>query len=90
MPNPTSPRVCQLPKGAGGRLAGLDKLFFGDLIFGESVYSAVLHRPQHQPGSPEQAQTWPFGFTYSILPETPPFAEIGLIYFGLWCAKMAS
>jgi hypothetical protein len=32
MPNPTSPRVCQLPKGAGARLAGLNKLFFGDLI----------------------------------------------------------
>ena len=28
MPNPTSPRVGQLPKGAGARLAGLNKLFF--------------------------------------------------------------
>ncbi len=32
MPNPTSPRVCQLPKGAGARLAGLNKLIFWDLI----------------------------------------------------------
>jgi hypothetical protein len=32
MPNQTSPRVCQLPKGAGVRLAGLNKLFFWDLI----------------------------------------------------------
>ncbi len=32
MPNPTSPRVCQLPKGAGARLACLNKLFFWDLI----------------------------------------------------------
>ncbi len=32
MQNPTSPRVCHLPKGAGTRLAGLDKLIFGELI----------------------------------------------------------
>ena len=32
MPNPTSPRVCQLPKGAGARMVGLNKLFFWDLI----------------------------------------------------------
>ncbi len=29
MPYPTSPRVCQLPKGAGACLAGLNKVFFG-------------------------------------------------------------
>ncbi len=28
MPNSTSPRVCQLPKGAGARSAALNKLFF--------------------------------------------------------------
>ncbi len=83
IPNPTSPRVYQLPKGDGGRLAGLNKLFFGDLIFGESVYLTVLHRPQHRSGSPKQAQTWPYGFTYSIVQEAPAFAEIRPAYFGL-------
>jgi hypothetical protein len=43
MPNPTSPCVYQLPKVAGACLAGLNKLFFGDLIFGELVLTAVLH-----------------------------------------------
>jgi hypothetical protein len=38
MPNPISPRVYQLPKGGEARLAGLNKLFIGDLIFGETVY----------------------------------------------------
>ena len=92
MPNPTSPRVCQLPKGTGASLAGLNKLFFWDLILvgpdsGESVLTPVLHRSQHRPGSPKQAQTWPDGFTYSIVQETPAFAEIGPIYSGLWCAE---
>jgi hypothetical protein len=40
MPNPT----CQLPKGAGARMAGLNMLLFWDLIFGESVLTAVLHQ----------------------------------------------
>ncbi len=74
----------QLPEGAEARLAGLNKLFFGDLTLGESVYLAILHRPQHRPGSPKQAQTWPDGPTYSIVQEAPVFAEIGPIYFGLW------
>ena len=87
MPNPTSPRVCQLPKGAGACLAGLNKLFFGDLYFGESVLSAVLHRSQHWPGSPKQAQTWPDGSTYSMVQGTSAFAGIRPICFGLWCAK---
>jgi hypothetical protein len=56
-------------KGVGARLAGLNKLFFGDLILGESVYSAVLHRPQNRPGSPKQAQKRHDGFTYSIVQE---------------------
>jgi hypothetical protein len=51
------------------------------------VLTAVLHRSQHQPGSPKQAQTRPDGSTYSIVQGTPAFAEIGPIYFGLWCAK---
>jgi hypothetical protein len=68
-------------------LAGLDKLLFLDLIFGESVYSAVLHQPKHQPGSPKQVQTQPYGSTYSIVQETPAFAEIVPIHFGLWYAK---
>ncbi len=59
----------------------------GDLIFGQSVYVTVLHWPQHRPGSPKQAQMWPYGSTYSIVQEAPAFAEIGIIYFGLWCAK---
>jgi hypothetical protein len=81
MSNPTSPRVCQLPKGAraawgsGARLAGLTKLFVSDLIFGESVLTAVLHRSQHRPGSLKQAQTWPDGSTNSIVQLTPVFAE---------------
>ncbi len=37
--------------------------------------------------SPKQAQTWPYGPTYLIVPETPAFAEIGSIYIGLWCAE---
>ncbi len=79
MPNPTSvtsPRVCQLPKGAGARLAGLNKLVFLGPDFGESVLTAVLHRSQHRPGSPKQAQTCPNGSTYSIVQGTPAFAEI--------------
>ncbi len=87
MPNPTSPRVYQLPKGAGARLAGLNKLFFGDLVLGELVYSAVLHRPQHRPGSPKLAQTRPDDSNYSIVQEVPAFAEIGPINFVLWCAE---
>ncbi len=71
MPNPISPRVWQLPKGAGARLAGLNKqltsCIFWDLIFGESVLAAVLHRSQRRPGSPKQAQTWPDGSTYAIV-----------------------
>jgi hypothetical protein len=60
---------------------------FGDLIFGESVLTAVLHRSQHRPRSPKQAQTRPDGSTYSIVQGTPASAEIGPIYFGLWCAQ---
>ncbi len=83
MPNPTSPRVCQLPKGAGARLAGLNKLFFWDLCFGESVFTAVLLWSQHRPGSPKQAQTRRNGSTYSIVQGTPAFAEIRpKMYFG--------
>ncbi len=76
MPNPTSPRVCQLPKGAGACLAGLNKLFFWGPYFGESVLSAVLHLSQHWPGSPKQAKTWPDGSTYSMVQGTPAFAGI--------------
>ena len=83
MPSLTSPRVHQLPKGAGARLTGLNKRFLGDLTLDESVYSAVLHRPQPRPGSPKQAQTWPDGSIYSIVQEAPTFAEIGPMYFGL-------
>ncbi len=50
--------------------------FIWDLILGESVHSAVLHRPQHRPGSPRQSQTWPYGFSYSIVQETPAFAVL--------------
>ena len=49
--------------------------------------NAVSHRSQHRPGSPKQAQTWPDGSTYSIVQGAPAFAEIGPIYFGLWCAE---
>jgi hypothetical protein len=90
MPNLTSPRVCQFPKGDGASLAGLNKLLFRDLILVNqslSVLTAVSHRSQHRPGSPKQAQTWPNSSTYSIVQGTPAFAEIGPIYFGLWCAK---
>ena len=52
-----------------------------------SVLTAVSHRSQHRPGSLKQAQTWPNSSTYSIVQGTPAFAEIGPIYFGLWCAK---
>ncbi len=55
--------------------------------FGESVLSAALHRSQHWPGSPKQAQTWPDGSTYSMVQGTPAFAGIRPICFGLWCAK---
>ena len=51
------------------------------------MLNAVSHRSQHRPGSLKQAQTWPNGSTYSIVQGTPAFAEIGPIYFGLWCAK---
>jgi hypothetical protein len=37
--------------------------------------------------SPIQDQTWPDGSTYFIVQGTPAFAEIGPIYFDLWCAK---
>jgi hypothetical protein len=36
--NPTSPSVYQLPTGTGAHLAGLNKLFFRNLILGELLY----------------------------------------------------
>jgi hypothetical protein len=38
VPNLTSPRVYQFPKGVGACLAGLNTLFFGGLILIESVF----------------------------------------------------
>ena len=44
VPSLTRPRVYQSRRGAGARLAGLDKLFFGYLILQKSVFGAVLPR----------------------------------------------
>ncbi len=75
------------PKVLGPALQVWTSCFFGTWFFGESVHSVVLHRLQDRSGSPKQAQMWPYGSTYFIVPETPAFAEIRSIYFGLWCAK---
>ncbi len=92
---PVQSRLCQIrlhhvfascPKVLGPLGRSEQAVFFGP-DFGESVLTAVLHRSQHLPGSPKQTQTWPKGSTYSIVQGTPAFAEIGPIYFGLWCAK---
>ena len=77
------PRRCC---GQLGRSKDSEQAAFLGPDFGESVLTAVSHRSQHRPGSPKQAQTWPDGSTYSIVQGTPAFAEIGPIYFGLWCA----
>jgi hypothetical protein len=45
VPSLAPPRVYQSPRGAGARLAGPDKLFFGDLILQKSVLGPVLPRP---------------------------------------------
>ena len=45
VPDLTSPRVYLSPGGAGAHLSGLNKLFFGYSILGESVLGPVLPRP---------------------------------------------
>jgi hypothetical protein len=45
MPDLTSPRKYQSPGGTGAHLSGLNKLFFGYSILGESVLGPVLPRP---------------------------------------------
>ena len=87
MPNPTrtSPRVCQLPKGAGARFAGLNKLFFWDLILisvncGLAPVTASARIAQI--GSNVARR-----FYLLHCARVPTFAEIGPIYFGLWCAE---
>ena len=44
VPDRTSPRVYLSPGGAGARLSGPNKLFFGYSILGESVFGPVLPR----------------------------------------------
>jgi hypothetical protein len=75
------------PQRCWGPLGRSEQAVFWGPDFDESVFIAVFHRSQHRPGTPKQAQTWPDGSTYSIVQGTPAFAEIGPIYFGLWCAK---
>ncbi len=62
-----APQRCWSPLGRSEQA-----VFLGP-DFGESVLTAVLHRPQHRPGSPKQAQTWPNGSTYCIVQGTPAF-----------------
>jgi hypothetical protein len=76
-----------VPRRCCGQLGRSEQAAFLGPDFGESVLTAVSHRSQHRPGSPIQAQTWPDGSTYFIVQGTPAFAEIGPIYFGLWCAE---
>ncbi len=45
VPDLTSPRVYLSPGGEGGHLSGLNKLFSGYSILGESVLGPVLPRP---------------------------------------------
>jgi hypothetical protein len=45
VPSLAPPRVYQSFRGAGARLAGPDKLFFGYLILQKSVLGPVLPRP---------------------------------------------
>ena len=75
------------PQRCWGHLGRSEQAVFRGPGFGWISVFAVLHQPQHWLGSPKQAQTWPDGSTYSIVQGTPAFAEIGAIYFGLWCAK---
>ncbi len=72
------------PQRFWGPLGRSEQAAFRGPDFG---WIGVLHRPQHRPESPKQAQTRPNGSTYSIVQEAPTLAEIGPIYFGLWCAK---
>jgi hypothetical protein len=76
-----------VPRRCCGQLGRSEQAAFLGPDFGESVLTAVLHRSQHWPGSPKQAQTCPNGSTNSIVLETPAFAEIRSICFGFWCAK---
>jgi hypothetical protein len=58
VPDLTSPRVYLSPGGAGAHLSGLNKLFFGYLILGESVLGSVfkLPLPKNRSWASRQAQ----------------------------------
>ena len=45
VPSLAPPRVYQSPRGAGARLAGPNKLFFGGLILQKLALGPVLPRP---------------------------------------------
>ncbi len=87
VPDLTSPRVLQSPGGAGAHLSGLNNLFFGYSILGESVLGPVLPRPQNQSGASGQAQTWTAGPSNSVVQGAVEFAEIGHLFLVFWCAK---
>ncbi len=59
------------PQRCWGPLGRSEQAVFLGPDFGESVLTAVWHRSQHRPGLPKQAQTWPYGSTYSIVQGTP-------------------
>ncbi len=87
VPDLTSIRVYQSPGGAGAHLSGLNKLFFGYSILGESVLGAVLPRPQNRPGAFGQAQTWIAGPSNSVVQGALEFDIIGHLLLVFWCAK---
>ena len=76
VPDLTSPRVYLSPGGAGAHLSGLNKVFFGYSILGESVLGPVLPRPQNRSGASGQAQTWTAGPSNSVVQGALEFAEI--------------
>ena len=87
VPDLTSPCVYQSPGGAGAHLSGLNKLFFGYSILGESVLGPVLPRPWNRSGASEQAQTWTTGPSNRVVQGALEFDEIRHLFLVFWCAK---
>ena len=88
VPSLTSPRVYKPPRGAGARLAGLDKQFFGYLILQKSGLRPVLPRPYNRLGSARQTKTWPNDPATQIVQDEPACAEKRYIVLVWWCTQV--
>ena len=76
-----------LPVPLEGQGPGLNKLFFGYSILGESVLGPVLPLPLNRSGASGQAQTWTAGRSCSVVQDALEFAEIRPLFLVFWCAK---